>query len=805
MVKSPFLSSELDSGFCLGSWQVEPRSNTISRQGEDKHLENRLMQTLVFLAAHQGEVVSREQFFDSVWQGRVVNEEALSRAISLLRTALDDNAQSPEFIQTIPGVGYRLIAKPVISLTPEEAPSSTKPTSESSPDSIGREMDVRDGESNAPEIGVGVFRVIIVTVALFLGLFAIYALLLEPARERANVKSMTERERNLGSGELITENSLAVLPFVNMSSDPNEEYFADGMTEELLNLLASVPKLRVTARTSSFFFKGKSQPVSQIADALNVKHILEGSIRRSGGKVRITAQLIEAQSDRHLWSQSYDREMADIFTIQDEVAAAIVALLVDSFDEPKLNPDSRTKSLAAFEAYRTGRLRWWRRSIPELHQSIDLFTQAIEHDPGFAPAYAALADSSMLLVLYGDMHITEGEEIAEGMVEKALELDPESAEAYAALGLSRLVVGRKLEGETALRMAIDLDPAYIPAYVWLSALLSDLGRVPEEGAELLEAMSMDPLNELLTINYAENLQVRGDNEGAKSTLESLIRLQPKHTGLLSSLSGVALKSGNLVEAWTAAKQAYDLEPENVVVIIGMATAWMELGEFAEAEKVWLAGIEQNRGSIEVKIQYLTMLITEGRVADAERLFPRIFGDDISQLQKGYQRTYHYFMGLLSDVKGDIAATRDHFELVIDPSQDQLFDRDQILILTTTSLINSQLGANDTAEEQLLTAERVVGHARVDGIDNSDIYYSAAGLFALRSDKGQALRTLQQAYDRGFRQIWKLKRDRYMDILRKEPAFAAIQTNIANEIKQARMKVRGLITSANQPTDKLGSE
>ena len=797
MNESGSRSSELESGFTLGPWRVEPSRNAIFQGDNEKHLENRLMQTLVFLAEHQGQVVSREQFFNSVWQGLVVNEEALSRAISLLRTALDDNAQNPKFIQTIPGVGYRLIAEPVIDQGREGSASPDNGDRETSPEGINKEGGVDPGKSHALDKGKNLYRIIIVTLALLFGLFALERFVLHPVHDAETVQPVREEDRSQEPSASIADNSVAVLPFVNMSSDPEQEFFADGMTEELLNMLTRVSNLRVTARTSSFFFKGKNMPVSQIAEALNVKHILEGSVRRSGNQIRITAQLVEAESDRHLWSQTYDREMEDIFTIQDEVAAAIAGALVDSFDDLELKPVSRTKSLAAFEAYRTGRLRWWRRSVAELHQAIGLFEQAIEHDPGFAPAYAALADSWMLLVMYGDMHIVKGSELAEPMIEKALALDPESAQAYAALGLSRLIVGRKEEAEYALRQAIALDDGYIPAYLWMSTLLSDLGRVPEEGSILLEAIAMDPLNELLTINYAENLQVRGDNQGAKNALESLIRLQPNHAGLLVSLSGVALKSGNLVEAWEVAWQAYDLEPENVVVIIAMATAWMELGEFEQAEKVWLAGIEQNKKSVELKVQYLTMLLIERRAEDAERVILPLFGNDVDALAEGYQRTYHYFMGLLSAVKGEFSSARDHFERVIDPVVDQLFDRNQIFVLSTASLINTQLGEIDAGENQLLAAERVVGHARVNGIDNADIYYSAASLFALRGDKERALQTLQQAYDKGFRQDWILERDGRMDILRDEPGFLEIRSQIADDIEQARMEVQSLIDNSDK--------
>lgn len=790
---------DLRSGFTMGPWRVEPERNAITRDGVEKHLENRLMQTLVFLAQHHGEIIPREQFFDAVWQGLVVNEEALSRAISLLRAALEDNAHKPRFIQTIPGAGYRLIAQ--VQVTQHQKHDA--PSVSDIPDRPSQEEQVlppaRHGKSVSSGKVVTLRQIFLTIVLLFLGFFILERFVLHPEKYEPGIDTLNNETAAPGAAESLIDNSIAILPFVNMSSDPEQEYFADGMTEELLNLLAAVPKLRVTARTSSFFFKGKNLPVSQIAQTLNVKHVLEGSIRRNGSRVRITAQLVEAHSDRHLWSKTYNREMRDIFAIQDEVATAIASELVDSFHHLEVSPVSRTKSLAAYEAYRTGRLRWWRRSVPELHEAIELFTKAIESDPGFAPAYAALADSRMLLVMYGDMHIMEGSELAEKDIEKALELDPESAQAFAARGLSRLIVGRKEEAETALRQAISLDDTYIPAYLWMSSLLSDLGRVPEEGSILLKAMEMDPLNEMLAINYAENLQTRGDSEGAKNTLSSLLRLQQDHVGLLCAMSGILLNNGELVEGWKAARQAYALEPENVVVINSMANAWMYLDELAEAEKVWVAGLKQNRKSVELKTRYLSMLLIQGRIEDAEVLIDRLFGKNVGDLPIGFQRTYHYFMGLLSAVKMDYPKARDHFEQVVDPVVDQLFDRNQIFVLTTASLINNALGESDIAEKQLLTAERVVGHARVDGIDNAAIYYSVTSLFAMRGDKDRALQTLQQTYGKGFRQNWLLEQDGRISILREEPAFLAIRKQIAEDIEQAQQEARQLLASENDPS------
>ncbi len=201
--------------------------------------------------------------------------------------------------------------------------------------------------------------------------------------------------------------------------------------------------MHVAARTSSFAFREPNTDIREIGRLLNVSTVLEGSIRKSGNRIRMTAQLINVEDGYHIWSESFDRELDDVFAIQDEVASAIGSALVDSFSGLEQAPASRTSNLAAFEAFRTGRLHWWRRSPDELQKAITLFAKALEHDPLFAPAYAAMADSWMLLSLYGDLTSMKATERAMPMIEKALAIDPESAEAFAALGLARWQIGQR--------------------------------------------------------------------------------------------------------------------------------------------------------------------------------------------------------------------------------------------------------------------------------------------------------------------------------------------------------------------------
>ena len=667
---------------------------------------------------------------------------------------------------------------------------------ELTPDGLKKEEDVDHSQAFSLRSAKTLDRMIMIVLTLAVGYFAVDKFVLDPARDDTLAEAARQEGRQDALLEVSGDRSIAVLPFENMSSDPEQEFFADGITEEVLNILAKVPSLRVTARTSSFFFKGRETPLATIAETLNVRHILEGSVRKSGNRVRITAQLIDAQTNSHLWSETYDRELLDVFQIQDEVASTIAMSLAESFVSLDSNPAARSDSVAAFEAYRTGRLRWWRRSPKELHKAIELFKQAIEYDPGFAPAYAAIADSWLLLVRYGDVHYVNGIDSAKPMIEKALSIDADSAEAIAAQGLSDYILGETEAAEISLKKAISLDENYIPPRVWLSVLLGDIGRIPEQGAVLQEAISKDPLNEILTINYSVNQQARGDYTGAKNTLASLLRLQPGSILMLTTMSGLASESGELVEAWKYAKQAYDIQPDSVAAINRFASAWIDLGEYEEAGGVLLNGMEVAKGNVDVEHEYVTLMLIENRADEAERRIYDLFGDT-SSLPAKIQRLSHFNLALLAGVRQDVPLVLENLKLALDPSESQLLNNNKFFVLTMLSALHTRFGDPELGEQYLQTAERVVGHARLNGIDDGDIYYLVSCLFALRGEKERAIQSLQQASEKGWHRYWLFENDIRFSSIENEPKYMAILKNLADARQVARSEVQSIRSAHDQ--------
>ena len=295
------------------------------------------------------------------------------------------------------------------------------------------------------------------------------------------------------------EQSVAVLAFVNMSDDPGNEYFSDGISEELLNVLVRVEGLRVASRTSSFAFKGKDVSISSIGKELDVGHVVEGSVRKAGNTVRITAQLIDVRTDSHLWSETYDRELEDIFAIQDEISAHIVQALKIALGAGEQEAMSRaqqpTQNLEAYEHYLQGRYFWQRRSEDDIRRAIDLFEQATMLDPMFARAWSSLAAAHVTLPAYSDAPLEEQFSQAVPAAKKALSLDDSLAEAHAVLGdMARLRDKQPVKAEAHYLRAIASEPKNATAHLWFAEHLGMVGRHHDALEESLIAYRLDRLH-----------------------------------------------------------------------------------------------------------------------------------------------------------------------------------------------------------------------------------------------------------------------------------------------------------------------
>jgi TolB-like protein/Tfp pilus assembly protein PilF len=317
-----------------------------------------------------------------------------------------------------------------------------------------------------------------------------------------------------------SHSSIAVLPFTNLSGDPARDYFSDGMSEELLNLLARVPGLQVASRTSSFAYKGRNVDIREVGRELGVETVLEGSVRQAGEQVRITAQLIDAESGFHLWSETYERRLEDIFQVQDEIAAAIVDKLrielAPQDQQMAVRDKAPTQNVQAYELYLQGRAVWKRRGEDNLLRAIDLYQKALGLDPGFARAHAALASVYVVLPGYTE---AEGDEekfvpLAVASARQALSIDPNIGEAHAVLAQLNAQRGNLLDAESGFFFAISLEPNEATPHHWYSLLLGQVGRVGAALDQARRAHELDPTSPVIAANLANVYLMVGDDEQA---------------------------------------------------------------------------------------------------------------------------------------------------------------------------------------------------------------------------------------------------------------------------------------------------
>jgi TolB-like protein/tetratricopeptide (TPR) repeat protein len=405
--------------------------------------------------------------------------------------------------------------------------------------------------------------------------------LFEPLRGDPRFQALVEaapgRRSEQPIAAKIDDKSVAVLAFANLSDDKANEYFSDGISEELLNVLAKVPGLKVTARTSSFHFKGTNTAIPEIARQLGVAYVIEGSVRKQGDKVRITAQLIKAEDGFHVWSDTFTRDLKDIFAVQDEIAGLVAKNLA-----AKLGATTRAAAMVdgrAFELYMQGRAAWNRRNAEGFNQAESLFRQALEIAPNFARAHAALGDVWMIRAIsegklseYGQRNSPVIPPI-EAEVQRALELDPESAEAYTTLGFLRQLQHRPEEAVRLLRRAVELNPNYATGHHWLAGALAYECRFDESIAEYQRAVAIDPLSPRILDNYGWGLASLGRLREGLALFERALALQPGEPQAVAHRVLTLAKLGRPEEARALADTAV---PELRVAILWATADQREL-------------------------------------------------------------------------------------------------------------------------------------------------------------------------------------------------------------------------------------
>ena len=452
---------------------------------------------------------------------------------------------------------------------------------EMTPEGIKRESEIDRSASITPHTGRKLDRVIIVFLALAVALLLADRFYHSEAASTGELeqtavaqhsepppKATPDSESNapVGAGSHQDGRSVAVLPFVNMSGDQEQEYFSDGISEELLNVLVRVEGLRVPSRTSSFTFKGSDKNVTEIGRELQVEHVLEGSVRKSGNRIRVTAQLIDVNTDTHLWSETYTRELDDIFAVQDEIAQAIVGALkvTLSGEEQQTMASHSTSNVEAYNQYLLGRHLWNQRTTKSLQVAVTPLLKAVELDPEYDQAWAALAQTYALFPEYGAGSIEEYIPLGVEAAERALALNPESARALTGRAYIRFMY--EYDYDTALadyRRAIELEPGYATAHQWYGELLAALRRTDEAMEQLDIAAGLDPRSAIISHVKAWVLQGAGRLQEARAQYEHTFQIAPDYPNSVGNMELLELQEGHYDQARQWARrsaQLYNFDP-----------------------------------------------------------------------------------------------------------------------------------------------------------------------------------------------------------------------------------------------------
>jgi len=462
------MPNDPQAAYEFGQFTLVRTEKRLLCDGKAIPLAPKVFDTLVLLVENPGRLIQKDELLEALWPDTVVEEVALAHNVSQLRKALGDRAEEPRFIETVPKRGYRFIA-PVRVVSEPAARRASPAASGTAPSAAQRT------EWSRPAV-----------------LAACAAVLLLMAAASGYLYLPRATERAAGAPAI---HSLAVLPLESLSGDKEQEYFADGITDALITDLAQVASLRVISRTSAMQFRGSRETLPQIGRDLQVDAVVEGTVARGEGRMRVTAQLIEARTDRHLWARTYERDLKDVLALQDEIAQAIAEQI-----RIKLTPKERSLltqphavDSEAYDAYLRGRYWWSKRTAEGEWKGLDYFQKAIARDPKYALAYAGVADSFVVLGGHARLPATEALPKAKEAALKALELDPSLAEAHTSLAFVKFSNDWDWAGaEREFREAIALNPNYATAHHWYSHYLVAMGRLDEAVSELERARDLDP-------------------------------------------------------------------------------------------------------------------------------------------------------------------------------------------------------------------------------------------------------------------------------------------------------------------------
>ena len=577
------------------------------------------------------------------------------------------------------------------------------------------------------------------------------------------------------------ERSLAVLPFRNIGGDRENEYFCEGLAEDLLNVLSRVEGLRVAARGSAFAFRDETTDVRTIGEKLNVANVLEGSVRKSDGRLRIAVRLVDTADGYQRWTEVFDRKQDDIFKIQDEISRAVFDALhgeVYGGNRPHVTPG--TRDVQAYNLYLMGRHQFHKRTEASLRSALRFFEQATERDPNFALPYTGLADSYSLLSAsgegYGQLPIEEAIALATPMVERALALDPNLAEAYASRGFLDRLREDPAAAERALRRALELNPEYSMAYTWLGLTLTDLCRLRDAHTEYQRAYDADPLSPIIATNLGFSLAKLGQLDAARECYERVLEIAPEFTVAHAGMAQVEQRAGRLEAAEEWLDRAFRFNPGRAYYPAFRALVRLQRDALDAAEEsLRQAEAIAPNDAVVVRMRVAVLVaagrddellsFTENRLEGERSSSATLANAAFAQLLSGQpKKALHYYEragGNLKRWNADALVWTWRFP-------HGLYHADALL----------RTGNAKHGKAVLDDAERLIAGLVGEGLVSTELDYQRAVILALRGRHEEAASTLRRATEAGWRNQWQARRDPALAPLRERGLLdAAIASDL----------------------------
>ena len=547
------------------TFRLDTANHLLWRNGDRVPLAPKAFDVLAYLVEHAGQLVTQDEILEALWSETYVNPEVLRKYILEIRRALGDRPDNPEFVETVPKRGYRFVAPVLEESAAEPLAATTSPAIE---ESATKENTDSARATLEEKSSSGRYRVWMFAVLPMLAVLAAAAIAgqhFRAARNRANTPSLKNT-------------SIVVLPFADMSAAKDQEYFSDGLAEQLINDLAKVSGLKVVGRSSAFQFKGKNEDLRDVGRKLGVANVLEGSVRRDGNHVRITAELIKADDGFQLWSQTYDREIKDIFAVEDEIALsateALQLKLLGGNGQP-VAPNQRSANPGAYQAYLQAKYISGRgKSKEDLGKALAYTDNAIKLDENYAPAWTlrASVENAMAIVALTDP--TEGFRKARDDAERAIALDPTLASAYLALATTQIYYDWDWDAaDASLTKAAALEPGNVEVYRIRSQLSKVLGHLDQAVKLCEQSVALDPLRANSFVSLGQLLYVAGRYDEALTALQQALDLNPLATYAHVILGQILIAQGKPLQALAEIEK----EPNEGGKLTGEVLAYHALG------------------------------------------------------------------------------------------------------------------------------------------------------------------------------------------------------------------------------------